>query len=100
MLRVSLPDGDVEPVGCVNAFMQLAGAGAGDRRVGRVDRPDGVELCRRRSKRRTGQAIPAPAAGGTMPVVVLDVDPEHLLQVTSPDDQEPVQTLGTDRANQ
>ncbi len=35
-----------------------------------------------------------------MPVVVLDVDPEHLLQVASPDDQEPVQTLGTDRANQ
>jgi hypothetical protein len=35
-----------------------------------------------------------------MPVVVLDVDPEHLLQVASPDDQEPVQALGTDRANQ
>jgi hypothetical protein len=44
--------------------MQLAGTGAGDHRVGRVDRPDGVELRRRRSKRRTGQAIPAPAPGG------------------------------------
>ena len=32
----------------------------------------------------------------TAPVVVLDVDPEGLLQVTTADDQQPVQALGPD----
>ena len=32
----------------------------------------------------------------TMPVVVLDIDPEDLFQVTSADDQQPVEALGTD----
>ena len=44
--------------------MQLAGTRAGDHRVGRADRPDSVEHRRQRSKRRMGQAIPAPAPGG------------------------------------
>jgi hypothetical protein len=35
----------------------------------------------------------------TMPVVVLDVNPERLLQMRSPNDQQPAQALGTDRAN-
>jgi hypothetical protein len=30
----------------------------------------------------------------TMTVVVVDIDPEHTLQVPSPDDQQPVKTLG------
>ncbi len=34
-----------------------------------------------------------------MPVVVLDIDPKHLLQVASPDDQQPVQALDADRPN-
>jgi hypothetical protein len=33
----------------------------------------------------------------TMTVVVVDIDPKHLLQVPSPDDQQPVKTLGPDR---
>ena len=32
----------------------------------------------------------------TMPVVVLDIDPEDLFQVTSADDQQPVEALGAD----
>jgi hypothetical protein len=32
-----------------------------------------------------------------MGVVVLDVDPQHLLEVSSPGDQQPVQALGPDR---
>ena len=32
-------------------------------------------------------------------VVMLDVDPEHLFQVASPDDQQPVQALGPHRAD-
>ena len=32
----------------------------------------------------------------TMPVVVLDIDPEDLLQVTTANDQQPVQALGAD----
>ena len=35
----------------------------------------------------------------TMPVVVLDIDPQDLLQVASSYDQEPVQALGADRAD-
>ncbi len=31
-----------------------------------------------------------------MNVVVLDIDPEHLLEVTASDDQQPVQALGAD----
>ena len=34
-----------------------------------------------------------------MLVVVVDIDPKHLLQVTSPDDEEPVKALGADRAD-
>jgi hypothetical protein len=34
----------------------------------------------------------------TMDVVVGAIDPEDLFQMTSPDDQEPVETLGADRA--
>ncbi len=34
-----------------------------------------------------------------MPVVVLDIDPQDLLQVASPDDQQPVQALDADRPN-
>jgi hypothetical protein len=34
---------------------------------------------------------------GTVSVVVLDVDPEHLLKVTATDDQQPVQALGPHR---
>ena len=30
---------------------------------------------------------------------MLDIDPKHLLQVTSPDNEEPVKALGADRAN-
>jgi hypothetical protein len=35
----------------------------------------------------------------TMPVVVRDVDPQDLLQMRAPNDQEPVQTLGAHRAH-
>jgi hypothetical protein len=35
----------------------------------------------------------------TMPVVVLDGDPQDLLQVPSADDQQPIQALGADRAD-
>ena len=34
---------------------------------------------------------------GTVAVVVLDVDPEDLLEVAAADDQQPVQALGADR---
>jgi hypothetical protein len=34
-----------------------------------------------------------------MPVVVLDLDAQDLRQVPPPDDQQPVQALGPDRAN-
>ena len=34
-----------------------------------------------------------------MPVVVLDVDPKDLLEVAAPNNQQPVQALGTDRAH-
>jgi hypothetical protein len=33
---------------------------------------------------------------GTVPVVVLDIDPQDLFQVTTADDQQPVQALGAD----
>jgi hypothetical protein len=33
----------------------------------------------------------------TMTVVVVDIDPEHTLQVPSPDDQQPVKALGAGR---
>ena len=32
----------------------------------------------------------------TIGVVMLDVDPEHLLQVPAPDEQQPIQALGAD----
>jgi hypothetical protein len=35
----------------------------------------------------------------TMPVVVLGVDPQDLLQVPSADNQQPIQALGADRAD-
>jgi hypothetical protein len=35
----------------------------------------------------------------TVPVVVPHEDPEHVLQVATTDDQQPVQALGADRAN-
>src|SRR6266508_18210 len=35
----------------------------------------------------------------TMPVVVLGVDPQDLLEMTSADDQKPVEALGADCAN-
>ena len=34
---------------------------------------------------------------GTVAVVMLDVDPEDLLQVAAADDQQPVQAFGADR---
>jgi hypothetical protein len=34
----------------------------------------------------------------TVPVVLLDVDPQDLLQMAAPDDQQPVQALGPDGA--
>jgi hypothetical protein len=36
---------------------------------------------------------------GTVPVVVLDVDPEDLLQMAASNDQQPVQALGADGAD-
>jgi hypothetical protein len=36
---------------------------------------------------------------GTVAVVMLDMDPEDLLQVAAADDQQPVQALGADRAD-
>jgi hypothetical protein len=36
---------------------------------------------------------------GTMPVVVLDVDTKDLLQMTAPNDQQPIQALGADGAD-
>ena len=36
---------------------------------------------------------------GTVAVVMLDVDPQDLLEVAAPDDQQPVQALGTDGAH-
>ena len=36
---------------------------------------------------------------GTVAVVMLDVDPQDLLKVAAPDDQQPVQALGPDRAH-
>jgi hypothetical protein len=45
------------------------------------------------------QAVGAQALGVAMLVVVLDVDPEDLLQVTTADDQQPVEALGTDGTN-
>ncbi len=35
----------------------------------------------------------------TVPVVVLDVDPEYLLEVAAADDQQPVQALSADHTN-
>jgi hypothetical protein len=34
-----------------------------------------------------------------VPVVVLDVDPEYLLEMAETNDQQPVQALGADRPN-
>ena len=36
---------------------------------------------------------------GTMPIVVLDVDTKDLLQMTAPNDQQPIQALGADGAD-
>ena len=36
---------------------------------------------------------------GTVAVVMLDVDPQDLLEMASADDQQPVQALGADRAD-
>ena len=36
---------------------------------------------------------------GTMPVVVLDVDTKDLLQMTAPNDQQPIQAFGADGAD-
>jgi hypothetical protein len=43
--------------------------------------------------------LPPECPVGAMGVVVLDVDPQHLLQVAAADDQQPVQALGPDRAD-
>src|SRR4029453_8476758 len=63
--------GPADLVGCVKGFMQLAGTRAGDSRVGRVGGPDGVELRRRRSEQRMGQAVPVPAAGLGLPAAAV-----------------------------
>jgi hypothetical protein len=36
---------------------------------------------------------------GTVPIVVLHVDPKDLLQMAAPNDQQPVQALGADGAD-
>jgi hypothetical protein len=36
---------------------------------------------------------------GTVPVVVLDIDPKDLLQMAAPNDQQPIQALGADGAD-
>src|SRR5215218_270875 len=79
--------------------MQLVGTRARVRRAGRVG---GLGLDRLiiasegrfdSGIRRLQPERPVWAMG----VVVLDVDPQHLLEVSSPGDQQPVQALGPDR---
>lgn len=80
-----------QPVGCVKALMQLAGTRVGDHRAGHADGPDRVELRQRgQSGGWVGRFQPQRPVR-TMPVVVLDVVPKDLLEVASPDDQQPVQ---------
>ena len=77
--------------------MQLGGTHGGDRRADRGGKPHLAGHRRRRPDRRVDPAAPAQAPVRTMTVVVIDIDPKHLLQVPSPDDQQPVKTLGPDR---
>jgi hypothetical protein len=84
-------------VGCRNSFMQLVG---GTRGAGRQGGRGGVHGLDPRSGGWTGWCIgrfQPECAVGTVDVVVLDVDPKHLLQVPAPNDQQPVQALGPHR---
>jgi hypothetical protein len=78
--------------------MQLAGAHEGDRRAGHVDGPCLSVLT---DDGHPGKAIRlrASAPGGTVLVVVLAVDSRDLLQMPSPDDQEPVKAVSADRTD-
>jgi hypothetical protein len=52
-----------DPEGCANAFMQLAGTHGADHRAGRGDAPGLAAPRRKRSVRRAGLALQAPAPG-------------------------------------
>jgi hypothetical protein len=84
--------------GCANVFMQLADTCGGDRQVGRFDAQRGLDRPHRGwPAGRADPALAARAPGGTVLVVMLDVDPKDPLQVATANDQEPVEALGADR---
>jgi hypothetical protein len=87
---------DTEPVGCTNAFMQLFGTHESAEQVAPVDSCRRILATKGRFDswiRRLQPERPVWAMG----VVVLDVDPQHLLEVAPADNQQPVQSLGADR---
>jgi hypothetical protein len=45
------------------------------------------------------RSLKSEGAVWTMPIVVLGIDPQDLLQVPSADHQQPIQALGADRAD-
>jgi hypothetical protein len=89
----------VPVVGCTNAFMQLAGIRARDtEEIASVDSGRPTHPGERQSNgwiRRLQPERPVRTVG----VVVLDIDPQHLLEVAAPDDQQPVQALGPHRSD-
>jgi cytochrome d ubiquinol oxidase subunit I len=90
---------DAVPEGCANAFMQLVGTRVAHRQAGRAD---ALWLA---DPRRQGQAggliwrLEPQRPVRAVFVVVPDVDPQDPLEMAAADDQQPVQALGTDRAN-
>ena len=89
----------MEPVGCGNPFMQLAGTSGGARRAGHVVVPGLATLVDEVQTNGWTWRLQPERPMRSVRVVVLDVDPEHLFQVASPNDQQPVQALGPDRAD-
>jgi hypothetical protein len=87
------------PVGCANAFMQLVGTRGADRREAMSMHPAWVTFAGDRQGRGGVGRLKVQRPVRAMPVVVLDVEPQHLLEMAAPDDQQPVQALGTDGAN-
>jgi hypothetical protein len=98
--------GRLRPMGCVNAFMQLAGTREQDRRA----RPPSKTAEQDPSMQSAWViladrgnvgwiwCVQAQRSVRAVPVVVLDVDAQGLLEMIPSHDQQPVQTLGPDGA--
>jgi len=86
-------------VGCAKAFMQLAVFVEQTAEQIASTNLARLILADNRQPSRSVRCLKPERSMRTMPVVVLDIDPQDLLQVGSSYDQEPVQALGADGAD-